>query len=195
MGLAAGAVACTSFGGRRWGEHPVTITEVVILSQHGVAPEKIIAKMRRGGTVYNLSEEQYAALRKKGVTPAVIAYMQQSYAEAVREFPKLAEDKDLSCWSLGFDGFWYLGRTLRSASGLLEARIDGRGAGAARTAGSRRRPSGGTRFRALRSRDRSGFGATSRATSTVVAAPSLTLAIRSTRGESGRRRCPAGRRA
>ena len=109
VGLAAGAVACTSFGGRRWGEHPVTITEVVILSQHGVAPEKIIAKMRRGGTVYNLSEEQYAALRKKGVTPSVIAYMQQSYAEAVREFPKLAEDKDLSCWSLGFDGFWYLG--------------------------------------------------------------------------------------
>ena len=73
-----GAVGCAGLGGRRWGEHPVTITEVVILSQHGVAPEKIIGKMRRGGTVYHLSEEQYAALRKKGVTPAVIAYMQQS---------------------------------------------------------------------------------------------------------------------
>jgi hypothetical protein len=105
----AAALGCASLGSRRWGEHPVTITEVVILSQHGVAPEKIIAKMRRGGTVYHLSEEQYAAIRKKGVTPSVIAYMQQSYAEAVREFPKLAEDKDLSCWSLGFDGFWYLG--------------------------------------------------------------------------------------
>ena len=109
VSLAIGTIGCTSFGGRRWGEHPVTITEVVILSQHGVAPEKIIGKMRRGGTVYHLNEEQYAALRKKGVTPAVIAYMQQAHAEAVREFPKLADDKDLACWSLGFDGFWYLG--------------------------------------------------------------------------------------
>jgi hypothetical protein len=107
--LAAVAVGCSGFGGRRWAEHPVTVTELVILSQHGVAPEKIIAKMRRGGTVYHLGEAQYAELRAKGVTPVVIAYMQQSHAEAVRSFPKLADDKDLSCWSLGFDGFWYLG--------------------------------------------------------------------------------------
>jgi hypothetical protein len=107
--LAAGAAGCGGLGGRRWGEHPVTVTEVVILSQHGVAPEKIVAKMRRGGTVYHLSEAQYAELRKKGVTPVVIAYMQQAHAEAVRAFPKLAQDDDLSCWNLGFDGFWYLG--------------------------------------------------------------------------------------
>ena len=109
VSLFAGAVGCSSFGGRRWGEHPVTVTELVILSQHGVAPEKIIAKMRRAGTVYLVGEAQYAELRAKGVTPVVIAYMQQSHAEAVRSFPKLADDKDLSCWNLGFDGFWYLG--------------------------------------------------------------------------------------
>lgn len=107
--LALGAVGCGALGGKRWGEHPVTVSEVVILSQHGVAPEKIVAKMRRGGTVYHLSEAQYAELRKKGVTPVVISYMQQGYAEAVRSFPKLADDQDLSCWNLGFDGFWYLG--------------------------------------------------------------------------------------
>ena len=107
--LAASSLACAGLGARRWGEHPVTITEVVILSQHGVAPEKIIGKMQRGGTVYLLSEAQYAELRKQGVTPAVISYMQQGYAEAVREHPKLADDKDLNCWNLGFDGHWYLG--------------------------------------------------------------------------------------
>jgi hypothetical protein len=107
--LAASSLACAGLGARRWGEHPVTVTEVVILSQHGVAPEKIIGKMQRGGTVYLLSDAQYAELRKKGVTPAVIAYMQAGYAEAVRAHPKLAEDKDLNCWSLGFDGHWYLG--------------------------------------------------------------------------------------
>lgn len=109
LSLTAVSVGCGGLAARRWGEHPVTITEVVILSQHGVAPEKIIGKMRRGGTVYLLSETQYAELRKKGVTPAVIVYMQQGHAEAVRAFPKLADDKDLSCWTLGFDGFWYSG--------------------------------------------------------------------------------------
>jgi hypothetical protein len=107
--LAAGSLGCGGIVARRWGEHPVTVTEVVILSQHGVAPDKIIGKMKRGGTVYLLSEAQYAELRKKGVTPGVIAYMQQGYAEAVRNHPKLADDKDLNCWNLGFDGHWYLG--------------------------------------------------------------------------------------
>ena len=109
ISLVAASVGCAGLGARRWGEHPVTVTEVVILSQHGVDPEKIIGKMRRGGTVYLLSEAQYAELRKKGVTPAVIAYMQKSHAEAVRAFPKLADDKDLACWNLGYDGFWYSG--------------------------------------------------------------------------------------
>jgi hypothetical protein len=106
---ASGAVGCAGLGARRWGEHPVTVTEVVVLSQHGVAPETIVAKLRRGGTVVHLSDAQYAALRQKGVTPAVIAYMQASHAEAVKEFPKLADDHQLSCWNLGFDGYWYAG--------------------------------------------------------------------------------------
>jgi hypothetical protein len=106
---ACGALGCAGLGGKRWGEHPVTVTEVVVLSQHGVAPEAIVAKMRRGGTIYHLSDAQYAALRQKGVTPAVIAYMQAAHAEAVKEFPKLANDEDLSCWNLGFDGYWYAG--------------------------------------------------------------------------------------
>jgi hypothetical protein len=93
----------------RWGEHPVTVREVVLLSQHGVPPEQIIAKMRRGGTIYRLSDGQYAEIRKQGVTPGVISYMQRSYAEAVREFPRLASDEYLDCWSLGFDGVWYAG--------------------------------------------------------------------------------------
>jgi hypothetical protein len=107
--LGAGAIGCASLFGKRFGEHPVTITEIEILSRHGVAPEKIIGKMRRGGTIYHLSDKQYAELRAKGVTPAVIDYMKRSYAEAVQTFPKLAEDEDLECWSLGWDGFWYAG--------------------------------------------------------------------------------------
>ena len=82
--LTLGALGCANLAGRRFAEHPVTVTEVVILSKHGVAPEKIIAKIRRGGTIYHLSDQQYAELRKKGVTPSVISYMQQVHAEAVK---------------------------------------------------------------------------------------------------------------
>ena len=106
--IALGANGC-SLMARRWGEHPVTVREIVLLSKHGVPPEQIIAKMRRGGTIYKLSDAQYADIRKQGVTPVVISYMQASYAEAVREFPKLASDQYLDCWSLGFDGVWYAG--------------------------------------------------------------------------------------
>jgi hypothetical protein len=109
VSLIAAALGCAGLAGRRWGEHPVTVTEIVILSQHGVAPEKIVGKIQRGGTIYHLSDAQYADLRKKGVTPGVISYMQRSHDEAVKAFPKLGEDEDLNCWSLGFDGFWYAG--------------------------------------------------------------------------------------
>ena len=89
--------------------HPVHVSEVVALSQHGVPPDRIIAKMNRGGLVYNLSEVDYVEIRKRGVTPQVVAYMQATYIQAVEEFPKLAADDTLSCWTLGPDGQWYGG--------------------------------------------------------------------------------------
>ena len=103
------ALSGCSLMGRRYSEHPVTVREVVLLSKHGVPPDHIIDKMRRAGTIYKLSDAQYADIRKQAVTPVVISYMQRSYAEAVREFPKLASDEYLDCWSLGFDGVWYAG--------------------------------------------------------------------------------------
>jgi hypothetical protein len=106
LGLAVSG--CAGVISKRWGEQ-VSVTEILLLSKHGVAPEKIIGKIQRGGTIYHLSDAQYADLRKQGVTPAVISYMQRVHEEAVKEFPKLAEDEDLNCWNLGFDGFWYAG--------------------------------------------------------------------------------------
>jgi len=108
LATAFGVGGCAAMS-RRWSEHPVTAREVVLLSEHGVPPEQIIAKMRRAGTIYHLDAGQYATLRKQGVTPAVIGYMQASYAEAVRTHPQLASDDHLDCWSLGFDGVWYAG--------------------------------------------------------------------------------------
>jgi hypothetical protein len=95
-------------GMRRW-SHPVSVTEIVHLSKNGVPPDEIIAKLNRAGTIYHLTDAQYDALRKKGVTPSVIAYMKKSYAQAVEKHPELAKDEHLNCWYLGWDGFWYGG--------------------------------------------------------------------------------------
>lgn len=100
--------SCAQVRSQRWADE-VTVTEIVLLSQHGVPPEKIIAKMRRAGTIYLLSDEQYANLREQGVTPVVIEYMQKSFREAVEQHPRLADDDHLHCFTLGFDGVWYAG--------------------------------------------------------------------------------------
>jgi hypothetical protein len=89
--------------------HPVHVSEVVALSQHGVPPDEIIAKMNRGGLVYYLSEVQYTEIRRRGVTPQVIAYMQTTYVQAVQAHPGLAKDDSMSCFYLGPDGHWYGG--------------------------------------------------------------------------------------
>jgi len=107
--LALVAPACANLPWAKRFGHPVHVSEVVALSQHGVPPDQIIAKMNRGGLVYSLTEEDYVEIRKRGVTPQVIAYMQGTYKQAVAQFPKLANDPNLGCWYLGPDGYWYAG--------------------------------------------------------------------------------------
>ena len=107
--LALGLAGCAHAPWQPRAGHPVHVSEVVALSRHGVAPDQIVAKMNRGGLVYNLSETDYVEIRKQGVTPQVIAYMRSTYSQAVVEFPKLANDTTMSCWYLGPDGHWYGG--------------------------------------------------------------------------------------
>lgn len=112
-GLAAatlvGVLSCASAPWVHRFGHPVHVSEVVALSQHGVPPDQIIAKMNRGGLVYNLSEEEYTVIRRRGVTTQVIQYMQSTYTQALTQFPKLAQDTNFNCWYLGPDGHWYGG--------------------------------------------------------------------------------------
>jgi hypothetical protein len=107
MLLAAAGCAHAPWG-HRFG-HPVHVSEVVALSQHGVPPDEIIAKMNRGGLVYYLSETDYVEIRRRGVTPQVIEYMKVTYVQAVAEHPRLAQDDSMSCFYLGPDGHWYAG--------------------------------------------------------------------------------------
>ena len=66
-------------------------------------------KMNRSGLVYNLSDEDYVVLRKRGVTTQVIDYMKSTYTQALEQFPKIGKDPYYGCWYLGPDGYWYGG--------------------------------------------------------------------------------------
>jgi len=92
----------------RWA-HPVSVTEILLLSVHGVPPDQIVAKLDRAGIVYHLTDEQYAELRSNGVTPRVVEHMKNTYRQAVEQFPKIARDSQFDCWYLGYDGYWYGG--------------------------------------------------------------------------------------
>jgi hypothetical protein len=87
--------------------HPVSVTEVVKLSQAGVEPDVIVYKMNLSGLVYTLTDEQCTQIRQRGVTPRVIDTMHGTYDQALAKHPKLAQDKYLACWYLGWDGAWY----------------------------------------------------------------------------------------
>lgn len=57
---------------------PLTINDVIKLSQGGVSDESIINYMERTGSTYNLSQTQIRRLQDAGVSQRVINYMVDS---------------------------------------------------------------------------------------------------------------------
>jgi hypothetical protein len=84
----------------------VTVGQIIKMSHEGLPPRDIIKLMQDSGTAYRLSASQLADLRQKGVSDAVINYMQQTYLNAVRENQVR---QDPAYWYLGPDGYYYSG--------------------------------------------------------------------------------------
>lgn len=85
---------------------PVTVTDIVQMSQEKVPAEKIIDKMRASGTVYRLKASELVGLKEQGVPDAVINYMQQTYLDSVR---RNQAREDWNNWTMGPDGYYYGG--------------------------------------------------------------------------------------
>ncbi len=58
---------------------PVTVEQVVQMSQEGLATEEIIKKMDDSDTVYRLSGSELARLKERGVPDEVLDYMQDTF--------------------------------------------------------------------------------------------------------------------
>lgn len=85
---------------------PVMVSAIVSQSKEGVPDDEIIREISDSGTVYRMSASELANLRDKGVSNAVINYMQQTYLEAIRRDQSVA---DLGLWTYGPDGYYYGG--------------------------------------------------------------------------------------
>ena len=99
---------CTYLSGDPVGPppNPVTVKDIVEMTEADIPSEIIIEKIQESRTVYRLQASQLAQLKEMGVSDDVINYMQQTYIDAVRQDQAY---NDLSNFVLADDGFWYGG--------------------------------------------------------------------------------------
>ena len=80
---------------------PVTVGEVIQMTNDGTPAEDIISKMRDSESMYPLTAAQLAELHDMGVADQVLDYMQRTYIDEQRR-EQNAED-----WGWGLDvGAW-----------------------------------------------------------------------------------------
>jgi hypothetical protein len=75
---------------------PVTVAQVIQMSEAGTPPEIIVQTMRDSETIYALSAAQLAELHDLGVADPVLDYMQQTYIAAERRQQSRAD------WDTGY---------------------------------------------------------------------------------------------
>ena len=101
-------IGCATLSGNPVGPppNPVTVKEIVEMSEAGLPPETIINNIQQSHTVYRIQASQLVQLKEMGVSDEVINYMQQTYIDAARQNQAY---EDWSNFTLADDGFWYGG--------------------------------------------------------------------------------------
>lgn len=101
-------IGCTALSGNPVGPppNPVTVKEIVEMTEAGLPSETIINNIQQSHTVYRLQASQLVQLKEMGVSDEVINYMQQTYIDVVRQNQAY---EDWSNFTLADDGFWYGG--------------------------------------------------------------------------------------
>ena len=101
-------IGCATLSGNTVGPppNPVTVKEIVEMSEAGLPPETIINNIQQSHTVYRIQASQLVQLKEMGVSDEVINYMQQTYIDAARQNQAY---EDWSNFTLADDGFWYGG--------------------------------------------------------------------------------------
>ena len=84
--LAAACIVLVLTGGCATTQRPAppTLQEIVQMSADGNSDNDIIALLRKSGAIYPLSASAIIDLHRKGVSPAVLDYMQKALIDSAR---------------------------------------------------------------------------------------------------------------
>ena len=63
---------------------PPTLNEIIQMSADGSSDAEIIARLRKSGAIYPLSASAIIDLNHKGISPAVLDYMQKTLIDSAR---------------------------------------------------------------------------------------------------------------
>jgi len=80
----------------------IPLSDIVKMSNDGVASKQIIREIRQSHSVYALRADQIAKLRSEGVQDSVLNYMQKTHLDAVRH-DQMMRDSYYG-WSGGYYG-------------------------------------------------------------------------------------------
>lgn len=88
---------------RQYSTEPVTLPDIISMSQDSVPAKDIINKIRASHTAYTLKASTFAKLQQEGVADSVLNYMQATHINLLR---RSQQWQDSFYWGPGYYG-WY----------------------------------------------------------------------------------------
>jgi hypothetical protein len=85
---------------------PVTLPDIVRMSNDKVPSKDIINEIKKSHTAYTLKASEYAKLQQQGVADSVVNYMLKTHINLIRHNQQI---QDSYYWSPWYGGYWYGG--------------------------------------------------------------------------------------
>lgn len=83
---------------------PVTVPDIVKMSNEKVSSKNIISEIKKSHTAYTLKGSEYAKLQKAGVADSVVDYMQKTHLDMIRHNQRM---QDSYYYGPAYGGYWY----------------------------------------------------------------------------------------
>jgi hypothetical protein len=85
---------------------PVTLPDIVQMSNDSLSSKYIINEIRKSHTAYTLKASEYTKLQQQGVSDSVVNFMLKTHINLIR---KNYQMMDSYYWYPGYPGYWYGG--------------------------------------------------------------------------------------
>jgi hypothetical protein len=86
---------------------PVTVPDIVKMSQDKVPAKKIISDIKKSHTAYTLKASEYAKLQQEGVSDSVVNFMQETHLRLVRQNQRMQDSYYGNPYGSWYGGWGY----------------------------------------------------------------------------------------